>query len=283
MKRFVWVILCALPLSALSAETDEEARIAALQEDIGEYQQRISQVEREIQQTEEKIQAQQKRSRTYSLRMDSILDDKSRLKDSLSKEIRNRTDRRDSLGGRATALENSRALYEGRQRRFRRTFVSAVTEMDSVLVQLPPQWAEKHRREVQTLGRDVRNGTLSPAEGVDRLRHIHTSLSADRFTMEHWSGRAPKEAMDGRSRYLRIGFAWYACISEDGRRGAWWDRSARRWQAMENAAAREAVDRALRMRDGMEIPGLTRLPLFTACTDTAPAAKDTSGEEARHE
>ncbi|WP_162146718.1 DUF3450 family protein [Chitinivibrio alkaliphilus] len=261
MKLIQWCCTVFLLVPIGIAANSEEMQRREIMREIEQYRSRIDNIDMEIADTESRIKDDSASFISYTARIDSVRNLRSTRIDSLTEEIQKEKVRKDSLTAHTGSLARRIRSYRYREQQFSSHLMASMERYHDSLSLLPPSIAESPMRDLTMLKQDVDDGSAAPGEAVDRLWLILNRFSTGRFSIDSWSAPSAYEGIDGSAHYLRVGYAFLACVDAAGKRGAYWSPRKMSWVSFEDAGYAETILRAIQMREDRDIPDIIPLPI----------------------
>ncbi len=272
LKSLALAVLCAGWVAVRAQET-----LSSVQRDLDRVEKEIDR-EKELHKQErkrstefeaqkaEKLQALQEQGKLTQARIDS-------LKRGVEKARHVKT-----------AHKSQAQFYAGKEKEFRKSLAASLRRLAEDLRQDFPYQREKRVSDCEELAKSVEAGTSTADESLNRLTNILTASLDFASGVEIYSG--VYSAVSGGNHpgtYLRLGAAYLAFISEDGKLGALLNPGVKGYRWMDTdlpVASRDALAAAVRVAQGKESPRLVGLPVAmgetSPATPSAPVTSDTA-------
>lgn len=247
------------------------------QETLSSVQRDLDRVEKEIDREKELHKQERKRATEFEAQKAEklqALQEQARLTqariDSLKREV-------EKARHVKTAHKAQAQFFAGKEKDFRKALAASLRRLAEDLRQDFPHQREKRVADCEELAKAVEAGTSTAEESLNRLTNLLTASLDFASGVEIYSG--VYSAVSGGNHegtYLRLGAAYLAFISEDGKLGALLIPGAKGYRWMDSdlpVASRDALAAAVRVAQGKESPRLVALPVSVGeLSPVAPAS-----------
>jgi len=243
--------------------------IAAAEKDIVELERKVAEIKKDIVAVKEKTADDARQFKAYEALHDKTIQSLRAERDSLKKDYRVLQDSADVYTVKAQRMKRSQDFLSANQKRFRTALVSACDEVLSFLDTVPPSNVIKQRDATQFLKSELVTDAIGTIEGLERLWQIFSALQAQAESIDLYSGESPDAALSGSVEYLRLGYVWLACLTNDGEAGLVWYRDtvageeqrSGRWKVLEKELYRTSLHTAIDIRKGKTVPKIAFIPV----------------------
>ncbi len=267
MIRNVVVILLLIFFSAFGKKENLSEEAIVLQKDIALYNEKLELLTEKIKANREEALLEQRSFETYNKSFERELSyDQKELK-SLKKEYTGLKKSSDSLSRVIASRQYRVKEYRLKQKRFIKGLVATVSKYIDVLSELPTPIFKKEKSALTFLKNEIEAGSVGGSEGVERLWQVSQTLADNRTSVDIWNGSSTCEFIEGQVHYIRVGYAWLACVNDDASKAALWKFEGEEsgWTPIESLAAMKAIRQAIKIRNGNSVPEIISLPiLYTA-------------------
>ncbi len=174
----------------------------------------------------------------------------------------------------STSREIARVRYKRnefalKQTNFKLELIASLGAYEDQLEQLPPVIANANLNALRFLIDEISANNVGNGEGLERFWQITQTVSSDRSAIDTWAANSTFDNILGNAHYLRIGYAWLACVDEDATTAAYWDFETSQWIEISRPDFVLEIRTAVKIRNGNSIPQLINLPIAHAPLEEA--------------
>jgi hypothetical protein len=241
-----------------------EASIADLHKELAAWQQKTKDMEGRIAKTEAAVAEEVGSFRSY-LRTEAAR--KAQLQaqnDSLSLDIAEAKKRADSLEQCSATLTYGAAAADNQVEEIRLALLAACGALRKFYASLAPSAVRATSATLEFLKGELEAKTVTVSEAIERYTQILGSLEDAEGSMDTYAGASPVPGIAGQASFVRIGLAYLAVTSEEGRAAYVWAPGKAggegSWQSVTDPFAKAALWDAVRIRDRKIVPRIVELP-----------------------
>ncbi|KMQ49808.1 hypothetical protein CHISP_3272 [Chitinispirillum alkaliphilum] len=250
-----WILLSSGYLFISTAQDTQEVR-----SEIDQYRSKIEEIRKKIDHTNQKAHQDSVAFAQYVTDHEERARRLSSETDSLSALIKRLNSTRDSLEARVAASDVQTGNYRAQSRNLLRAIGSNCKELIDSLGHLSMFNADNLVSALKFLEGEISAGSVGAVEALERYWQIVTQIENASQRIETWSGPAPVPSVQGDFTWLRIGFVWVGCVSNDGNTGYMWQNDTEEWVQIESLVQLSSISKAARLTSGMAAPELVSIP-----------------------
>jgi hypothetical protein len=255
--------LAMIPFVCAVGQDQVQASISDLQKELVAWQQKIKDMEGRIAKTDAAIAEEVSSFRSY-LRTEAARKAQFQAQnDSLSLDIAEAKKRADSLEKCSETLTLSAAASDNQVEEMRLTLLAACGDLKEFYASLPPSNVRVTSATLEFLKGELEAKTVTASEAIERYSQILGSLEDAEGSMETYAGVSPVPGIAGQASFVRIGLAYLAVTSEEGKAAFVWVPGEAggegSWQSVTEPFAKAALWDAVRIRDRKIVPRIVDL------------------------
>ena len=264
----VFAIIMTGFVAALCQEQSQTS-IPDLQKEAASWQQKIKDMEERIAKTDASTIDEVNAFREY-LRAEAVHKaDFQAQNDSLSADIAMARRRVDSLEQSAENRKLGAATADNRVEEMRLALLAACRDLKEFVNSLPPSNIRTASATLDFLKGELESKTVTVSEALERYWQILGVLEDAETSMDTYAAASPVAGLPGQAYFVRIGLAYLAVVSEEGKTAALWVSEGAKegeWRPVMDLFAKSALWDAVRIRDRKIVPRIVDLPFDHPCT-----------------
>jgi hypothetical protein len=263
MRAVTAAVLTPLLFSLVAGQEVSQTPVDDLEKEASAWRQKIKDVEARIARTDAEAAGEVLSFRSY---LQTEAAHKARLagqNDSLALDVAAAKVRGDSLEKVLEGLKESGFAADEGAEELRLTVLASCGDLKAFYDSLPPGSVKATVSALEFLQGELTSKTVTAGEALDRLWQIFGSLDDAESSNETYAGAAPVTAMGGQASFVRIGLAYLAAVSDEGKAAYIWGSESGKeggWRPVSDAAAKAALWDAVRIRDRKIVPRIVDLP-----------------------
>jgi hypothetical protein len=255
-----FVMVC---IASVFCQEQFQTPLADLQKEAASWQQKIKALQERIAKTDADAADAVRSFRAY-LRTEAAHKAEFQAQDdSLSLDIAAAKKRVDSLERSAGIRKLDVANSDNRVEEMRLALLAACGDLKNFYTSLPPSSVQATVTTLDFLKSELESKTVTVSEAIERYWQILGVLDDAETSMDTYAAASPVPGQAGGVYFVRIGLAYCAVVTEEGKSAYLWvpgNAGDGAWQPVTDLMAKSALWDAVRVRDRKIVPRIVDLP-----------------------